>query len=150
VNTNVEADSSKIGFHKSGVPRLQRSRLSNRKFGLALAVLFLSIGLASWFLAGQRLDWAFIVGGIFLSAAVVAPAILLPVNLIWHNVTNHIRIITNWVILGSIYYFVITPAGLALRLFGHDPLVRRKGQTVDSYFTPVQRRTDAETMQDWF
>ena len=150
MNPSVDPDFCKFGLRKSGAPSAGHSRMSNRKFGLALGVLFLMIGLVFWFLAGLRLDWAFVAGGIFLSVAAIVPAILLPVNLIWHNVAKHVRTVTNWVVLGSIFYFVITPTGLALRLFGHDPLVRRKGQPVDSYFTPVQRQTDAKTMHDWF
>jgi len=140
-----------LRLRKSGVPDLRRPRLTNRNFGLTLGGLLLFVGLASWFLAGQRLDWAFVVGGIVLVTASIAPTILLPVNLMWHSVAKHLRIITNWVVLGSIFYLIITPAGLVLRLFRHDPLALTKNdRTVDSYFTPVQRRSNAETMLDWF
>lgn len=46
-----------------------------------------------------------------------------------------IGLVMSYLILGVIYYLVITPTGLILRLFGHDPLARRFDPDRESYWT---------------
>jgi hypothetical protein len=125
-------------------------RLTHRVFGLAVGALLLIVSLVSWHVFGHRPYWAFVVGGIFLTIAVVAPWVLLPVNLIWHGIARRIGTATNWGILGLIFYFILTPTGIILRLIGHDPIARKGDRLADSYFKAVRRQSNAENMRDWF
>lgn len=51
------------------------------------------------------------------------------------------------VVLVLVYYVVLTPIGLAMRLFGHDPLVRRFDAGAKTYWTP---RDKAKTVESYF
>jgi hypothetical protein len=44
------------------------------------------------------------------------------------------------VVMGLVYYVVLTPIGVAMRLFGYDPMDRVFDRSADSYW--IQRRTD--------
>jgi hypothetical protein len=50
-------------------------------------------------------------------------------------VTFPIGFVISQVILASVYYFVLTPIGLCMRLFRYDPLSRRFDPKLDSYWT---------------
>jgi hypothetical protein len=125
-------------------------RMSNRKFAIAVGGILLTIGLFGWVVFDQIIDWALVGGGVILATAAVAPGVFLPVNLLWHRIGNSVGAIINWVTLASIFYLVLTPVGLTLRLFGHDTIGRKENRSLDSYFSPVRRQSDAETMRDWF
>lgn len=53
-----------------------------------------------------------------------------------------IGFIVSHLILGVVYYFVVTPTGLLMRLFGHDPLHRRFDANSESYWVPRETPTD--------
>jgi hypothetical protein len=93
---------------------------SNRTFGMVLAVFFALIGLLP-LLRGHPLRlWALPLSGIFLLAALVAPAMLAPLNRVWTALGALLHKITNPIILGVFFYLVFTPFGSLLRLLGKD------------------------------
>jgi hypothetical protein len=51
------------------------------------------------------------------------------------------------VILVLVYYVVLTPIGLTMRLFGYDPLARRFDAGAKTYWTP---RNKAKTVESYF
>jgi ABC-type uncharacterized transport system permease subunit len=58
-------------------------------------------------------------------------------------VTFPVAVLTSTFVLGVIYYLVVTPIGLALRLTGRDAL-NLKGRGADSLWVPVHDRKDLE------
>ena len=125
-------------------------RLSDRNFGLALVVVFLVLAALGWLLFDAVPVWAMVVAGVFLVLALALPASLLPLNCLWHALAFRLGRVTNFLILGLFFFIFILPVGFVLRLFGWDPLCRAQDPGVESYFTPVQRRTSAETLPDMF
>ncbi len=111
---------------------------SERSFGLVSATVFAIIGL--WPLAGGGAlkIWALGVAATLLAAAVLRPKLLVPFNRIWTRFGLFLHRISNFVILTLLFYLVITPMGLALRLFGKDPLRLRFEPGVGSYW--IERR----------
>jgi len=64
--------------------------------------------------------WALPLSVIFLLAALIAPAVLAPLNRVWTALGALLHKITNPIILGVFFYLVFTPFGFVLRLFGKD------------------------------
>ncbi len=53
--------------------------------------------------------------------------------------------VVSYLVMGAAYYLVLTPTGLALRLFGHDPLKRRFDSSAKSYWIPRRTPTDLKS-----
>lgn len=98
-----------------------------RKFALQVGLAFLAIGgISAW--RGHhwppRVLWA--LGGALLVAGLVAPGHLTRVYRAWMGLGNAIAKVTAPIVAGALYFLVLTPAGLLLRLFGRNPLRPRE------------------------
>lgn len=93
---------------------------SNRTFGMVLAAFFALIGLLPLLRSHPARLWALPLSGLFLLTALMAPAILAPLNRAWTALAAVLHEITNPIILGLFFYLVFTPFGSLLRLLGKD------------------------------
>ena len=99
-----------------------------RRFGVTVAIpLALLAAVGAWrghttlpaFLAGL----AAILGGL----ALLAPGRLGRVHKVWMSGADALGWFNTRVLLGLVYFFMMTPTGVVMRLFGRDPLDRRLG-----------------------
>jgi len=125
-------------------------RQSDRAFGCTVAVVFVGIALVGWWLGGQLPQWALVMAATFAGVAWLVPGLLLPLNRFWGWMAPKIAALNNAVILGLVFYLVITPIGLVMKLFGRDSMCRAIQPTSDSYWTPVQHQSTMETLTDQF
>ncbi len=98
-----------------------------RRFGFTLAPAFLALAtLLAW--RGREMLAIFAAGlGILLGlAAVVVPRRLGPVQRTWMALAHALSRITTPILLGIVWYLVITPIGLLRRAVGGNPLSRRE------------------------
>jgi hypothetical protein len=96
---------------------------SDRAFGLVFAGLFLIIGVSMMIGGkGPAYVWFLLAGALFLAAAAIVPGILAPLNRIWTRFGLLLHAIVSPIVLGSIFFLVVMPIGLAMRLFGKNPL----------------------------
>jgi predicted nucleic acid-binding Zn ribbon protein len=132
------------------VRNLAGIRQSERAFGLMFAAVFAVIALVGWLAFDARLYWVMAAAGLFLVTALAVPWVLLPLNRLWAVFARRLGGLNNYVLLGLFFYVFIVPAGLILRLLGRDPMCRGFDAKAPTYWTPVTRRTDAETLRDMF
>ena len=125
-------------------------RLSDRSFGLLFGTILLGIAALAWFVAQRRWPTLAALGGSLLVLALLAPGFLMPLNRIWDAFARRLAPVTNSLFLGIFFYLVVAPMGLLMRLFSGDPLARRPQPDSPSYWTPVGRQLDAETLKDMF
>ncbi len=91
--------------------------------GVALLVL---AGVVAW-RGARSVAWGLGgVGALLIAAGLVAPTRLGPVERAWYALAAAISKVTTPIIMGVLYFLVITPAGLVARLFGFSPLRRRQ------------------------
>lgn len=107
---------------------------SNRGFGLVFAAAFVVVGMLPVLGDRPARRWALAIGGAFLMAALLAPAVLSPLNRVWTRFGLLLGRITNPVILGILFYGVFTPFGLLLRLMRKDLLGLDRGRDRHSYW----------------
>ena len=107
---------------------------SERAFGLVFAGVFVLIGLAPLLGETPVRIWALAVAGVFLAAALIAPNILRPLNLIWFKFGLLLHKIVNPVIMGLLFIVTIVPIALIFRLIGKDPLDRKLDPETASYW----------------
>jgi len=105
-----------------------------RKFGLMVGGIFGAIGVWPVIIRGQhpRL-WAVMLFVALVVPALIRPRYLAQVHRVWMTLGNALNWINTRIILGVVFYGVITPMGLGMRLMGHDPMRRRVGPAVDTY-----------------
>jgi len=123
-----------MSAHEDLSRKNERKGSSDRSFGVVFAVFFALI--AFWpLLKGHPLRlWAAPVSAIFLFLALIRPSILHPLNLIWMTIGMLLNQVTNPIVTGAMFYGVITPVGVILRLRGKDPLRMRTDPTSDTYW----------------
>lgn len=111
---------------------------SDRTFGLVFTAVFAIVGLWPLTGGGPLRIWALGVAAAFLAAAALRPKLLAPLNRIWTRIGHFLHRIANFVILALLFYLVITPTGLMLRLLGKDPLRLRFEPGARSYWIERQ------------
>lgn len=85
-------------------------------FGLVIPWLFSS---ENWPI------WPYIVMAIFFILAVAVPEVLRPVNHFWLKVGNVLGFINSRIILGAMFYLMIFPIGMILKVLGKDSMQRK-------------------------
>ena len=95
---------------------------SNRSFGIVFFVVFLLIALYPLTYNSDIRIWSFIISLIFLVLGLVNSKILTPLNRVWFKFGILLGRVISPLIMGLIFFFVVTPIGLLMRLFGKDVL----------------------------
>ncbi len=107
---------------------------SDRAFGLVFTTVFALIALYPMLDGKPIRYWALIVTGFFLLAALLFPRVLAPANRAWTGFGLLLHRIVSPIALGILFFLVILPTGLAMRLFGKDPLRLQRDQSAKSYW----------------
>jgi hypothetical protein len=120
------------------IPVLDRKGL--REFGLLtggiVAVLF---GLFfPWLLERPWPRWPWVLFGVLGGMALIAPLALGPVYKAWMQLGLLLNKVTTPLILGIVFFLVISPIGLVRRMRRHDAMARTFDSNVPSYRVPSQ------------
>lgn len=113
-----------------------------RKFGLTVGTAFAVLGSISWWRGHElppRVLWT--VGALLFVPGLLFPGVLGPVQRGWMAFATVLGHVNTRIILTVLYYLVMTPVGLVMRLF-RDPLDRslhdgRSSQWIKRERTPV-------------
>ena len=95
---------------------------SNRSFGIVFFVVFLIIATYPLLNDGSIKIWSIIISFIFLILGLVNSKILTPLNKIWFKFGLLIGKIVSPFIMSFIFFLVVTPTGLFMRLLNKDLL----------------------------
>ena len=107
---------------------------SERFFGLTFVVVFLVIGLWPLIHGNSPRPWALALAALLLGVALLAPRLLRPANAWWLKFGALLHSITSPIILGVMFYLLITPIGLVMRLSGKDLLRQKSDPDSQSYW----------------
>ena len=95
---------------------------SNRSFGIVFFVVFFLIALYPLTYGGEIRIWSLIISIIFLILGLLNSKILAPLNKIWFKFGILLGRIVSPLIMGIIFFLVVTPIGFIMRLFRKDVL----------------------------
>lgn len=123
---------------------------SDRAFGIVFAVVFTLIGLLPVLGGGLPSWWALLVAAAFLALALARPALLAPLNRLWLKFGLLLHRIVSPLIMGMLFYGVVTPVGLLMRATGKDPMQRRRDPSAESYWIVREPGPAPETMKQQF
>ncbi len=108
-------------------------RGSNKSFGIVFFAVFLIIGI--WPLLNNEVLrlWAVIISLIFLILGFINSKLLTPLNILWFKFGIFLGKIVSPLVMGIIYFFVVTPTGLLMKIFRKD-LLNLKYNNKNSYW----------------
>ena len=121
---------------------------SNKSFGLVFFVIFIIIALWPLLNDGNIRIWSIIVSIIFLILGLLNSKILTPFNKLWMRLGALLGIIVSPIVMGVVYFGIITPIGLIMKLFGKDVLNLKLDKNKKTYWTLKKKITSK--MKDQF
>jgi hypothetical protein len=99
------------------------SPAEGRKFGLQVGLAFLAIAVFAWWRGRSgAAPWLGGLGALLVIAGLAMPGRLGPLYRAWMGLALLLSKVTTPIFMAIIYFAVITPIGLLLRVFGRDPL----------------------------
>ena len=121
---------------------------SNRSFGFLFFVVFFIISLWPLKSQGDLRLWAFILSLIFLVLGVLNSKFLTPLNKLWFKFGIILGSIISPIIMGTVFFLVVTPIGIIMRFSGKDLLRINKSKHASTYW--IKRHKQHSTMKKQF
>ena len=121
---------------------------SNRSFGLLFFVIFLIISLWPLTHEGSIRIWSVIISVVFLILGLLNSKFLTPLNLLWFKFGIILGAIVSPIVMGIIFFLVVTPIGLVLSIMGKDVLNKKYNKKKETYW--IKRETPIGTMKRQF
>ena len=120
---------------------------SNRSFGIVFFIVFLLIALYPLTYNEEIRIWSIIISLIFLILGLLNSKILAPLNKLWFKFGIFIGKIISPLIMVIIFFLVVTPIGLIMRLLGKDVL-NLKYNNSQSYW--IEKKGPKSKMKNQF
>ena len=95
---------------------------SNRSFGVVFFVIFIIITLYPITYNEDLRIWSLIISFIFLFLGLLNSTILTPLNKLWFKFGIFLGRIVSTLVMGIIFFFIVTPIGIIMRIIGKDLL----------------------------
>jgi polyferredoxin len=112
-----------------------------RRFGLTVGGIFGLIALWPWLVRGGPIRWWALIGAVgLLMPAILAPAILRPVHRIWMKAGHVLGWVNTRILLGIVFYGIVTPLGLIRRMLGKGSIALAWREPVETYRRPKRVR----------
>lgn len=112
-----------------------------RNFGLMVGGILCVIGIWPMIRHGEALRlWAILPGALLIPLGLAAPTFLAPIFKVWMKIGHVMGWINTRIILGVLYFGLITPMGVVMRMFGWDSMSRALRQDAESYRVVRQPR----------
>ena len=102
------------------IKNIKSGRRELRQFGITVGIV---LGLLGCFFIWRQKEWCYyfiIISFVFLLFGLVLPLLLKPVHKVWMTLAIFMGWCMTGVILGVLFYLVVTPIGLLMRLCGND------------------------------
>ena len=97
-------------------------RSSNKSFGIVFCIVFLLIGIWPILNNESYRFWALVISLVFLILGLTNSKLLTPFNILWFKLGILLGKIVSPVVMGIIFFFVVTPTAILMRLFKKDLL----------------------------
>ena len=120
---------------------------SNRSFGIVFFLFFLIIATYPLINGNEIRLWSLIVSIVFLFLGLINSKILNPLNKIWFKFGIFLGKIVSPLVMGIIFFLVVTPIGLLMRLLNKD-LLNLKFNNNTSYW--IEKTDPKSKMKNQF
>ena len=120
---------------------------SNRSFGFVFSIVFLLIALWPLLNNSEIRAWSLIISAIFLILGFLNSMLLNPLNILWFKFGLFLGKIISPLVMGFIFFCVVTPIGILMKIFMKD-LLKLKYNNENSYW--VDKNGPKSKMSDQF
>ena len=120
---------------------------SNRSFGIVFFSIFLLISLYPLLKGSDLRIWSLVISFVFLALGLINSNLLTPLNKLWFKFGLFLGKIISPLIMGSIFFIVVTPIGILMRLLKKD-LLNLKYDKKKSYW--VEKTGPKSKMKNQF
>jgi len=119
---------------------------SNRSFGILFSIVFAIISF--WpIISGDPLRlWSIPISVIFLVLGLLNSKLLNPLNIVWVKFGELLGIIIAPIVMAIIYFIIVTPIGLFMRLIGKD-LLNLKFSKANTYWIKREKKVGSMKKQ---
>tara|TARA_B100000242_G_C43001014_1_gene465044 strand:- start:912 stop:1295 length:384 start_codon:yes stop_codon:yes gene_type:complete len=120
---------------------------SNRSFGIVFFIVFLLVSIYPLINDEEIRIWSLIISIIFLLLGLLNSQILTPLNQIWFKLGIFLGKIVSPIVMGIIFFLVVTPTGIIMRILKKD-LLNLKYSDDKSYW--IKKKGPKSKMKDQF
>ena len=107
---------------------------SNRSFGITFFVVFLIVGIWPLLYSESIRIWSIIISLIFLFLGLIKFRYLTPLNKLWSKFGILLGSIVNPIVMGLVFFVVLTPIAIIMKLIGKDILKRKFNKSEKTYW----------------
>ena len=111
---------------------------TNRSFGRLFTIAFGLLAALAWWRGRASFVWLAAIALLFAIVTLLRPDWLAPLNRAWMAFAHLLNKIVSPIVLGVLFFLVVTPFGLAMRLAGKDLMRRTFDRAARSYW--IERR----------
>ncbi len=106
-----------------------------RSFGLITGAIFIVLfGLFFPYILNRAFPvWPRVIAGVLWFCALTFPNSLRRVYIVWMKVGGILGWINTRIILGAMYYLMVTPMGVVMRLMGYDPMAKNLNEKLTTF-----------------
>ena len=120
---------------------------SNRSFGIVFFIVFFIVGTYPIFFQSELRIWSLIVSIIFLLLGIINSRFLTPLNLLWFKFGMLLGRIVSPIVMGLVFFLVVTPTAYIMRL-GKRDLLNKSYSKNPSYW--IKRKKNVTSMKRQF
>ncbi len=120
---------------------------SNRSFGIVFFIVFLLIAIWPKLNGDETRIWSVILAIVFIILGLTNSKLLTPLNILWFKFGIFLGRIVSPLIMAIIFFFVVTPIALLMRLLNKD-LLNLKFNNKESYW--IKKNDYKSNMKDQF
>ena len=120
---------------------------SNRSFGVVFFVVFLLIGLWPILKGNELRIWSIVISLIFFILGILNSKIITPFNKAWFRFGIFLGNFISPIIMGIVFFLVVTPTGLIMKLIRKDLINLRKNNS-STYW--IEKKDIKSSMKNQF
>ena len=121
---------------------------SNRNFGLVFSVVFIILGFFPLIKDSNPNFWLIVISLLFLFFGIFIPNVLKPLNILWFKFGILLGTFVSPIIMLLIFYLIITPIGIIMKIFGKDLLNLKYDKKKNTYW--IKRESFNKSMKRQF
>ena len=115
---------------------------SNKSFGIVFCIFFLIISLYPLINGESIRLWSIILSGIFLILGLLNSRVLTPLNILWFKFGILLGRFISPIVMGLVFFLVVTPTGIIMRLFKKDLLKLKKNNSNTYWINKEESKSD--------
>ena len=119
----------------------------NKSFGILFFIIFFIYGIWPIFNSNGIRIWSLVIAVVFFILVLFNSKLLVPLNRMWLKFGELLGKIISPIVMAFVYFFVITPIAIIIRLLGKD-LLKVKFNTRSSYW--ISRDKNIGSMKKQF